>query len=251
MYFPKNKIKTNLYTRGGELVSKLGSQFQGYYWKDHRGRFFSGKTPNSPNQVELFNLSVLGINDLGSDNTITEYKGPGIVPLQNTIYSVIKQIKGGNNYLNKILLPHTKPSPNPSNYRSKFWRRYFFYKVNTKVWGEFDNKTFRDIRNNPNKYALNLYNTFSVRWLISGDREKAINNNTNVISSISRAMDNNGLEKYIRYNYLEYYQENPDILDQTGSITTPPTSQTSTYTPPPSPTSPPTTGGGFSGGGGY
>jgi hypothetical protein len=58
MYYPKNKIITNLYTNGG-LLYYLESQlpYIGYYYKLYNGKYFSGKSPNSAEQELVLNTS--------------------------------------------------------------------------------------------------------------------------------------------------------------------------------------------------
>ena len=46
-YYPKNRIVTNLYTRGGEFSTTItGQEYTGYYYKLYNGTYFTGKTPN-------------------------------------------------------------------------------------------------------------------------------------------------------------------------------------------------------------
>lgn len=46
-YYPKNRIKTNLYTDGGEYrILGTSNSYIGFYWSSYVGRFFTGKNPN-------------------------------------------------------------------------------------------------------------------------------------------------------------------------------------------------------------
>jgi len=54
MYIPKNKIKTDQYTRGGEYQSLItGNEYVGSYWLMYNGKIFSGVDPNDTPQEEL------------------------------------------------------------------------------------------------------------------------------------------------------------------------------------------------------
>jgi len=44
MYIPKNRIKTNLYTRGDEYKNiNTGIPYEGYYWSMYNGTIYTGK----------------------------------------------------------------------------------------------------------------------------------------------------------------------------------------------------------------
>ena len=54
MYIPKNKVKTNQYTRGGEYQTLLnGENYVGAYWTMANGKTFSGVDPNDNPQEEI------------------------------------------------------------------------------------------------------------------------------------------------------------------------------------------------------
>ena len=54
MYIPKNRIKTNLQTNGGEYIIKSTKKdYIGFYHELYNGTFFTGKTPNEQGIEEL------------------------------------------------------------------------------------------------------------------------------------------------------------------------------------------------------
>ena len=77
MYIPKNKIKTNLYTRGEEYQNIVtGVPYTGYYWTMYTGKIFTGKNPDSKPQEELIQISATTDNiwDLTSqEQTFQQY----------------------------------------------------------------------------------------------------------------------------------------------------------------------------------
>jgi len=46
-YYPKSQVKTNLYANFGEyLINSTGEPYQGFYWKNSKNEFYTGRTPN-------------------------------------------------------------------------------------------------------------------------------------------------------------------------------------------------------------
>ena len=56
-YIPKNKIKTNLFTNGGEYTTANNKDYVGPYHKLSTGKVYSGGTFDSINSVELFSIT--------------------------------------------------------------------------------------------------------------------------------------------------------------------------------------------------
>jgi hypothetical protein len=240
MYYPKNKITTNLYTNGGEIYFK--------------GRFWRGKTPNStPQGVQLF--PPLTPPDFQSTNPNNEnlvvVTNRGLAGPYNLRYI---SLKGIDPAANKLLIYEVKPLPTEEDYNRGYFSRFFFYKTNTRNFGETNSQSYRDAKNNRSKYPKGLYNLFTLRWLITGNKDRVTNFNTFSVSSIERSLNNNGFAPYLGYNYLEYYEEREN-LQSTRPFTAPPSTTLSSPVTAPIPTtySPPSSGGGtsFTGGGGY
>ena len=75
-YYPSSQVKTNLYTNGGEFVTKLGNvSYTGFYWKTSSGKYFSGKTPQDSNIIEI----IIPPNSPGNDDP-----GPLVYGTSNT-----------------------------------------------------------------------------------------------------------------------------------------------------------------------
>ena len=54
MYIPKNRILTNQYSNDRKLVYKTSQEvYIGSYYKTFDGKYFTGKTPNDPPNLEL------------------------------------------------------------------------------------------------------------------------------------------------------------------------------------------------------
>ena len=243
MYYPQNKIKTNLYTIGGEITDANGRDYKGYYWKDFKGRFFKGKTPNStPQGVQLYPpLSSPNFAEINPNNeTLTIVTDRGLAGPYNIFYTALRGINPNDD---KLLINTTFPTPSESDYIMGYFNRFFFYKNNTQNFGETDSEAFKDVKNNQDKYPKGLYNLFTLKWLIKGNREKVINYNTTSVSNVERIFNDSSFASFLGYNYLKFYQEDEN---QQSSTLLPPPSSLTTYT---SPTS--GRGTSFSGGGGY
>jgi hypothetical protein len=71
-YFPKHYITPNQYTSGGEFAYKSSQiEYIGYYWKTGNGRFYTGKTPQSSETIELAPIIPIdpGISTATNQNT--------------------------------------------------------------------------------------------------------------------------------------------------------------------------------------
>ena len=67
-YFPEHYIKPNQYTAGGEFMyasSKI--EYKGWYWSTGNGRYYTGKTPQASENLEIVKMILVG-NDLGFEN---------------------------------------------------------------------------------------------------------------------------------------------------------------------------------------
>ena len=68
MYYPSSQIKTNLYTNGGEYVTKLNNEdYIGYYYETSNGKKYVGKTPTSKGQIELILPPLVSSEDITYD----------------------------------------------------------------------------------------------------------------------------------------------------------------------------------------
>ena len=56
-YIPLNKIVTNIITDGNEYQFPNGQIYRGFYWKNYKGEFFTGKTPNDSPTLQIFPIS--------------------------------------------------------------------------------------------------------------------------------------------------------------------------------------------------
>lgn len=149
IYYPKSKILENQYTSGKEFTIKSNNQpYTGYYYVLSNNTFFSGKTSEDKNSIELIRTKIIPKNQ-----NIINY---------NSINSTFT-----SGFSSPI--PYY-PKPNDEDYKLGFISRYFVKRRNA------DYTTIVEI--SPADYQLyfsdvdtvntNLYNAVKLNWKISG-----------------------------------------------------------------------------------
>lgn len=131
---PKNKIKTGLYTSGGEfLLAKTQERYQGHYYEVN-GKFYVGEEykEDSP---ELIKSTSDRVNKLLSN------------PFTN-LYGVVSGIIINNAKPKSI--QHTSDSP-------KEVFRYFTKKTNENIIKEVNEDNFNQVKENPIYISVSLY----------------------------------------------------------------------------------------------
>jgi hypothetical protein len=260
MYIPKNKIITNLYTNGTGEGNPDGSDngfirsplyikgtnliYEGYYWKDYKGKYYTGKTPNDKPTQELVFIKRNTVNNETSqrfqttvNNSPSNYPFPGeeettlFVPSLPQEYINIINPNSKMPPPNVNLPTHYYPKPTQEDYKIGAFRRYFCVKANENIFLEIDEKTFKALSTQDDKWRWNLYDPFFVEWVLIGDQSNVRTANFNSSKIVEEIKV--GFQKFLRFNYLKFYQ--------------PPTkeSKITSSTPPPNPTQPNSSMGGY------
>lgn len=166
MYYPKSKIISNLYTKGGELVIQSdNSIYKGYYHKLYNGKIYSGKTPEDSPIIELV---VISNNQVQTDDTDVDYSQ------NNLIYNYLKDVDTDK----KLLIPANYiVKPTEDEYKLGEVQRYFLKKINEKLIFEIDKEDFDAIKGKDEKYLFKLFFPFELAWQIGGNRIDVININ--------------------------------------------------------------------------
>jgi len=253
MYIPKNKIITNLYTNGLQINNPEGEKYfyiintdiiyKGYYWKDYKGKFYTGKTPNDKPTQQLTQ------NPVNKDGNNTSYglqvtltstdefdfnagESTNIDPFITETYNSLLEDKNYEPFSTFLLPSHYYPKPTQEDYKIGAFRRYFCVKSNESIFLEIDEKTFKALSTQDSKWRWNLYDPFFVEWVLIGDQSNVRTANFNSSKIIERIRG--GFQKFLRFNYLKFYQ--------------PPTKEskmTSSSPPPNSPQPNSSSGGGY------
>lgn len=172
MYYPKSQIKTSLTTQGGEFVIlKTGKNYKGFYWKNSRGQFYTGKTPqDSPTEQ----LAVINKTDLvlGKD----QYE---VIPDSYYIEDInfptsIRNSRRGD-------APDNPIQYTPYNIKEDF-TRYFASKTNEIRFIEISKNEYDKLRERNPKINWTLYKPIKISWRTKGKRDEVyLENKTNVL----------------------------------------------------------------------
>lgn len=201
MYFPKNKIKTGLYSNGGEFVYEDSkAPFSGFYYSLYNGTFFEGKSPtennkkiikaSNPNIATSFPFSTPTISDSGSVLNKDFRIDTSLPSLQNkAIILPTGQIQN---------LPTSYyPKPSSFDYSIGQFLRYFCRKTNESVFLEINQNDYASLCNQNNNYVYSLYIPFKTYWLISGNYDKVVETNFKLVASIEKDLQVYGFSKFI------------------------------------------------------
>lgn len=173
MYYPKNKIKTNLNTLGGEyyFVSN-GEQYVGFYYKLASGKAYTGKFPG-----DGVNLPI----QTKPEATFTTPTAPAI--------------------------PTTIPPlfPTPEDYKNGMFTRYFSKKRNEYLFEELTKDQFDKLNNSKNP-LYTLYKPFFIKWMLVGEKQTVADYNFYSIRNAEEKDGALGLNEFLKMNYLQYYK---------------------------------------------
>jgi hypothetical protein len=141
MRFPKNQLKENQYTSGGEFINPTtNSVYSGFYWEDN-GRYFIGKILDF-NATEIKKITSGAIKRLNVFNS-----------LPSSVHGVLS-----NNAITFLANSTSTPAGIPPN-SNKGEIRYFIKQTNSTpiLIREVNQDTFKQIRSNP------IYQTIAIK----------------------------------------------------------------------------------------
>ena len=199
MYYPKNQIQTGFYSNGtlAELATK--KPYTGPYFNTSDGKSFSGKEPNDGPNLELIPLPNPTIkrkptpsfdegDELGNQD-------PRFLPY-NSRYSIITGASRNET-------PYTPVSYYPiltqDDINNGEFTRYFVKKSNQNLYIEVSVSNFND------SLSSSLYLQVPLIWVISGEKENVRQINAKQIGFVEKNLQINGLGKFLRFNYLQFY----------------------------------------------
>ena len=178
-YYPKNKIKTNLYTPGGEfIVFNTKEKYIGSYHKLYNGKFFTGATPNSLNSLELI-LDTKYASDKDSDLAL------------------------------QFQPKYPQFFPTPQDYKNGEFTRYFIIKRNEPVFVEASKQEYDKYKDkNPSVY-WRLFKPVSLFWVLTGEINQVARTNKNVTELVEQREQAFGLGVFLKEDWIQYYKEKP------------------------------------------
>ena len=217
MYIPKNRIKTNLYTRGDEYMFKSNNKnYVGFYYSLWNGKFFTGKTQNDRPTEEIIELSAV-TNDIweltSEDQSFQQYADNydgEVVPGQ---YQNMDDIHAYNYVSNtdisttKLIPQQSYPKPTEDDYLLGVFTRYFAVKVNELQYLELDLPTNQKLKKKDTNWMWEMYPIFSIQWTLIGEQEEVARTNRNQILIAEKRLRRLGFDSFLRRDYLKFYQE--------------------------------------------
>jgi len=217
MYFPKNKIKTNLLTKETNefLLKKNNTPYSGYYWKTSDGKYYTGKSPENLPTEELI-LNPKYIEGFLEEQT----KHPLLVsPLDESPRELYTEDPFNStlisNYINQTTttptpiknLPDFKLNPPTSlNYTDGHFNRYFVIKNNESIYIEVNEFIYKNLLEQNPEWEFNLYTPFICKWVLVGIEKDVIFLNTLNVNLTEQKLKRKGLHKYLKFDYLKYYK---------------------------------------------
>lgn len=218
MYIPKNRIKTNLYTRGDEYMFKSNNKnYVGFYYSLWNGKFFTGKTQNETPTEEIIPLSAVtnDIWELTSEGQVFQqyadnYDGE-VVPGQ---YQNMDDIHAYNLVSNtdisstKLIPQQSYPSPTENDYLLGVFTRYFAIKANEPQYLELDHLTYQKLKKKDTNWMWEMYPIFSIQWTLIGDQTEVARANKNQILIAEKRLRRLGFDSFLRRDYLKFYRYN-------------------------------------------
>ena len=211
-YYPKNKIKTGLYTNGNEYsILESDKNYIGKYWSTSDGKFFTGLGPTDKPYLELIKYTE---NNPQSGDYIHPSPKVSFIPdnldekdfnpKDNYFYTYLK---GGNiNKLTTLPTPYY-PQPTEADYKLGEFQRYFCVKANELKYTEVTKEQYEKFKNKDQSVAWQYYIAFTLPWDISGEKEQVYKTNRNIVLITEQNIKRRGLQEFLRKNYLKFYKE--------------------------------------------
>ena len=211
-YYPKNKIKTGLYTRGDEYsIIESNKSYIGKYWSTSDGKFFTGEGPTSKPYFEL-------VKYIENNPQSEDYESPSpkisfipdnldekdFNPKDNYFYAYLK----GENVNKLTTLPTSYfPQPTEDDYKLGEFQRYFCVKTNELRYTEVTKDQYEKFKNKDESVAFQYYTPFTLSWELTGDKEQVYKVNRNIVLLTEQNIKRRGLQEFLRNNYLKFYKE--------------------------------------------
>lgn len=197
MYYPLSQITTNLYTNGEEFIlASNKTPYKGYYWKNSKGEFFTGKTPQDlPNEPILritVNIRVSDETNMSSYYDTTD---------MNVDYLSLKKLDTPG------LPPTYSPNiPTINDYKNGEYTRYFCKKSNEFIYLEISKDTYDKLLSKDSSILYNYYFPFSINWVLTGDKNDVYKVNRNITILAMKQINLPKFDLYLQSDYLKYYK---------------------------------------------
>jgi|TARA_B110000495_G_C23041400_1_gene624900 hypothetical protein len=217
MYIPKNRILTNQYSNDRKLVYKTSQEvYIGSYYKTFDGKYFTGKTPNDPPNLELLFVEdtensftpLLPQNKLAYGEAPTIFDSidtPGYSENMVITYAGLQGINLDDS-TRKFLPYQCYPPPTPNDYEIGSFTRYFSMKINTNSFLELDKKLYDKLNSKNGDYLWEPYLLIIIPWTIAGVESSVNLTNSNIVQLQEKRMKIVGLGRFLKFDFLRYYK---------------------------------------------
>lgn len=159
-YYPKNKIKTGLSTKGDEFLLN-GAPYVGKYYSTYDGKFFSGTDP-----VYGENIPLAFVRDIQSRGKEVNIKNPEQVSLDASVLTEYSKLIIKNQ---KVKPVSYFPSPTEEDYKRGYMFRYFTKRINDNGYIiEISGDEYASIKNGTANYDVSLYHAIKLFWKLTG-----------------------------------------------------------------------------------
>ena len=204
MYYPPNKIKTDLYTNGDEYrIVGTYTPYTGPYFSTFEGAQFTGNGPNDKSVKKLVPLRSPNIQAEYENSYPVMYIDKDSVSDDVIIYQVLNE-KG--NPIKRV--PYFEyPKPTEENYKMGEFQRFFVIKANENIFIEMKEKQYKLYENKNNGVAWKYYTPFSLFWQLTGTKEHVYQTNQKLTVLAEKEIKRTGLQQFLKENYLKFYKE--------------------------------------------
>jgi hypothetical protein len=221
MYYPLSQITPNLYTPGSEFVLDLNftnspsSFYVGYYWKNSKGEYYTGKNPQDKPTKKLYLLSEFRKSLLTEKDSLTE----GFLSINIPSFVIDSQdeieIKNNTSYSNlkkdttskKIVYPYYSPTlPTPQDYQIGEFRRYFCKKTNEILYLEISKEVYDKLVKKDSTVLWQLYFPFDIPWKLTGVEDQVSKTNQNTVELNMSKLNLTLFSEYLENNFLKYFK---------------------------------------------
>lgn len=201
MYYPKSQIISNQYSKGELVVASTGETYIGDYWSTITGKYFTGKNPTSLNSPTELKLSP------GLKDSNTPPPSDLIPQNYNITYKTLKylQLKNIKSSIAPGLPRYSSPFLTEKDYATGEFTRLFCKKKNEGLFLEINKKTYEKLIYKNKSIYYKGYIPFTLPWVLTGDKEQVALENKNAVNYKENIQNLYGLNKYLNYNYLQFY----------------------------------------------
>lgn len=200
-YYPKNRIKTDLYTSGREFINPTTNKpYVGYYYKTYEGSSYIGKNPSITPTIKLIPLKKE--EDIPEQPHVFYMVDEAV---ENSILDKHYELRNIDPSIPKLLPVPYYPQLTEEDYKYNTYSRYFVKRRNREEYMEIDSQTYNKIFNK-DKNWVDWYIPFSIEWLIQGNKEKVYKQNQKTVNIISRSFRLLKFKSYLKEDYTKFWK---------------------------------------------